>query len=244
MENAGRNPDWTRDEIMLALEFYLTHKDKIPGKTSQEIGKLSEEIKQTASLFGLSGDEKFRNTNGVYMKIMNLRSHDPAYTSQGKVGLPSVNKLEQEVWNRFGHDLEGLRQANTRIREALADVSTVSWPSDEAEPEIEEAAEGRLVTRLHRTRERSRKLVDKKKKSFLKQHSSLFCEACGFDFEKTYGDRGKGFIECHHTKPVHEMQPNETTKLSDLVLLCANCHRMIHAQRPWLTVDELQSILQ
>ena len=28
------------------------------------------------------------------------------------------------------------------------------------------------------------------------------CIACGFDFEKTYGTHGKGFIEVHHIKPL------------------------------------------
>jgi 5-methylcytosine-specific restriction protein A len=34
------------------------------------------------------------------------------------------------------------------------------------------------------------------------------------------------------------------TKLSDLALLCANCHRMIHARRPWLSMDELRAYLR
>lgn len=33
----------------------------------------------------------------------------------------------------------------------------------------------------------------------------LACEACGFDFEATYGPRGAGYIECHHVVPLHEI---------------------------------------
>ena len=178
------------------------------------------------------------------MKIMNIRSHDPAYTSQGKVGLPSANKLEQEVWDRFGNDLEGLQKVTSQIRGQLVTADPDAPSLEYDEPEIQEAAEGRIVTRQHRTRERSRKIVEQKKKSFLKAHKRLFCEACGFDFRATYGTRGEGFIECHHTTPVHEMKPNEKTKLSDLALVCANCHRMIHAKRPWLTMDRLAGILK
>lgn len=29
------------------------------------------------------------------------------------------------------------------------------------------------------------------------------CMACGFDFEKVYGEIGKGFIEVHHIKPLY-----------------------------------------
>jgi hypothetical protein len=31
------NPDWTRDELILALDFYLQHRPNPPGKNSQEI---------------------------------------------------------------------------------------------------------------------------------------------------------------------------------------------------------------
>ncbi|MCK5747644.1 MAG: HNH endonuclease [Oricola sp.] len=57
-------------------------------------------------------------------------------------------------------------------------------------------------------------------------------------FEERYGNVGRGFIEVHHTRPVHELWPGDKTTLADLVLICANCHRMIHRQRPWLSLDE------
>ena len=60
------------------------------------------------------------------------------------------------------------------------------------------------------------------------------------DLSKTYGDLGEGFIECHHKVPVSELKPGAKTKLSDLAVLCANCHRMLHRRRPWLSVDELR----
>jgi 5-methylcytosine-specific restriction protein A len=31
--------------------------------------------------------------------------------------------------------------------------------------------------------------------------------------------------------------------VGDLRLLCANCHRMVHAKRPWLTMEELAAVL-
>jgi hypothetical protein len=35
-------------------------------------------------------------------------------------------------------------------------------------------------------------------------------EVCHFDFAGRYGDRGKGFIECHHTKPLSDIRPTLT----------------------------------
>ena len=34
------------------------------------------------------------------------------------------------------------------------------------------------------------------------------------------------------------------TSLSDLVLLCSNCHRMIHKKQPWLELHELIEIIE
>ncbi|MDP6032209.1 MAG: HNH endonuclease [Alphaproteobacteria bacterium] len=40
-----------------------------------------------------------------------------------------------------------------------------------------------------------------------------------------------------------KLEVGERTKLSDLVLLCSNCHRMVHRKRPWLTVRELRELI-
>jgi hypothetical protein len=63
----------------------------------------------------------------------------------------------------------------------------------------------------------------------------LACAACGFDFERIYGKRGTGYIECHYVIPLHETGERRVT-ISDLALLCSNCHRMIHAKPPAVLV--------
>jgi len=113
---------------------------------------------------------------------------------------------------------------------------------DQDEQGIEEAEEGKVLTRLHRYRERSRALVEAKKKEALKALDCLQCEACGFDFAKEYGPAGNGIIDIHHTKPLHTLKPGETTKLSELALLCANCHRVIHSKRDWLSVEQVRAL--
>ena len=131
------------------------------------------------------------------------------------------------------------------IRQSTGRTSvTPSNASEEEDEELAEAEEGRILTRLHRSRERSRELIEKKKASMLKLHGCLKCEACSFDFKATYGPRGARFIEAHHIKPVHTLILGSKTRLEDLALLCSNCHRMVHVQRPWLTVQELKQLLR
>jgi len=58
----------------------------------------------------------------------------------------------------------------------------------------------------------------------------LRCEVpgCGFDFEQIYGVIGKGFAHVHHLTPFGGDSSERETKLSDLAVVCANCHAMIH----------------
>lgn len=82
----------------------------------------------------------------------------------------------------------------------------------------------------------------KVRRAFL-QGKELKCEVCGFDFGKTYGELGAGYIEVHHKKPVSDGE-RITDINEDLVMLCSNCHRMIHRGKDhMITVEELQNNL-
>ena len=109
--------------------------------------------------------------------------------------------------------------------------------------EAEEYSEGKVSYKLHKRYERNRKVVRKAKSKFWKKHGYYKCAACGFRFDEAYGSRGKKFIEGHHTKPISEMKSGEKTKVQDIALLCANCHRMIH-KKPLITIAELSKQLR
>ena len=240
----SRNPPWTRDELILALDLYLTHRHSLPAHESRGITDLSAILGKLAAKLGLSGDATYRNRNGIYMKLMNFRALDPEFTRQGKQGLRSTGRGDREVWREFSSDPKRCHEAAQAIRAAITSAELdVATAADDPDEEFAEAEEGRLLTRLHRHRERNRKLVEAKKQRALKQHGALRCEACSFDFGKRYGMRGQGFIECHHTRPVHELSEGHKTRLTDLALVCANCHRIIHVRRPWLSIEQLRAMV-
>ena len=71
----------------------------------------------------------------------------------------------------------------------------------------------------------------KNRSDAVKIHGTV-CQACGFDFEKTYGEIGKDYIEVHHIKPLCEREGAEgVNAATDLICVCANCHRMIHRRK-------------
>lgn len=107
------------------------------------------------------------------------------------------------------------------------------------------AKEGKKLTQLHIRRERNPKVIEAAKAMFMKANKGrLFCEACDFDFLETYGDRGYGFIEGHHRVPLSKLARQTRTKPTDIVLLCSNCHRMIHRQEPWISVQNLGQLVR
>jgi predicted HNH restriction endonuclease len=103
--------------------------------------------------------------------------------------------------------------------------------------------EGKERFRQHRHLERDGKIPRKAKAMRIAETGKLECDACGLDFFLTYDVLGKGFIEAHHTKPVSILGGKEKTKISDLALVCSNCHRMLHRGKKLLSVDALKKII-
>ena len=104
-------------------------------------------------------------------------------------------------------------------------------------------SEGKTALRQHIVRERNKHLIEMAKEAFKKAHGGkLYCEVCGCDFSYHYPGLGDGFIEAHHIKPVSKMKAGEKTKITDLVMVCSNCHSMIHRKKPWLSKTALSKI--
>jgi len=104
-----------------------------------------------------------------------------------------------------------------------------------------EASEGRMVQRLHRARERDRSIVDAKKNAARSANGALTCEACGFAPALRFEAASERAIEAHHLSPLASLPTDGGfTRMDDLALLCATCHRLVHALD--LSVDELREL--
>jgi 5-methylcytosine-specific restriction enzyme A len=77
------------------------------------------------------------------------------------------------------------------------------------------------------------------------EHFGARCSACGFDFEKVYGERGRGFIHVHHLIPLSEIgKEYRINPIEDLRPVCPNCHAMLHLGPEVLNVEQLQGLLR
>ena len=139
---------------------------------------------------------------------------------------PIRNKLEADVWERYGKDPTQLHEVVNAIKGHTHEKGV--WHQPVEDEDEAGANEGKLLYRAHRTRERCPKIVKRKKEQALKRDDRLICEICGFDSQRQYAALDKPFIECHHIIPLPKLRPGQPTRLADLALVCANCHRALH----------------
>lgn len=71
------------------------------------------------------------------------------------------------------------------------------------------------------------------------------CMACGFNFQRVYGDWGKDFIHVHHLKPISSYGGGQgVNPETDFIVLCPNCHAMVHRKRNnVLGLEELKKLI-
>lgn len=204
-----RNPKWHRDEIILALDLYF-NKDLGPmDSRNPKIIALSELLNRLPIIDHKPNQQTFRNPNGVTLKLSNFKALDPNYDGKG---MEAYSKLDKEVFEEFSADLSKLYQIASVIKQILDNpqlLEEVSNIENDETSAMDSVKEGQILYKLHKVRERDRKIIEAKKKRVLKENGELKCEACDFDFEKTYGVMGKGYIECHHLIPLSNFHVNK-----------------------------------
>lgn len=233
---SSRGPTWERDELILACDLVYRNGWKGLDHAHDRVIELSELLQKLPIHPMQVRGPKFRNSNGVARKTYDLATRHPDYRgTPTKGGAGDLVVLQEFLADgpRMSAIAAAIR-AGVQSGKLLDDLENI--------PDVDdldgEAIEGRLLERRHFARERDRRLRQKKIAEHLELNPNLLCFTCGFDFHAAYGAHGQGYIECHHVVPLHASGETRT-RLSDLVLICANCHRMIHRRDPWLTPDEL-----
>lgn len=70
------------------------------------------------------------------------------------------------------------------------------------------------------------------------------CTGCGKNFRRVAGGKGEKCLVVHHKKQLKDTDKPVETRVSDLAVVCANCHMMIHADRDKaLTLSQLRKLL-
>lgn len=89
-----RNPNWTREELVLALNLYLKTEYRKITQKNPEIIALADRIGRTAG--------------AVSFKLSNLASLDPVVKNNGKKGHANAGKATEDIFEEFQSNREAL----------------------------------------------------------------------------------------------------------------------------------------
>jgi hypothetical protein len=129
---APKNPPWSREELLLALELYVRHRPKLLTATHPDVAELSRLLNRLGRLTGLRTEDRFRNENGVAMKLSNFAAIDPSYDGKG---LEGGGRAERELWEHYlGEPEQIIREARRLAAEARRDDSLNARSALPAEP--------------------------------------------------------------------------------------------------------------
>jgi 5-methylcytosine-specific restriction protein A len=206
-------------------EAYLSFYDSLGGERTIESFHLS--LRNSRDSF----DSHFPRTNRVGWR----KNNKPAeLTGASKKIFDALGQLEEpDVWARIASNYSKLEPHEV-----------ASFDEIEAEEKsnldyLKTKTEGGIKVFVSKRIERNAAM----RANALEIHGTD-CMACGFNFNYAYGEWGRGFAEVHHLKPLHESAGERvsTNPLTDLVVLCSNCHRMVHRKASMtLSLDELKA---
>ena len=148
--------------------------DAVPG-----IDKNDAELLELSSLLSLlpihtnrPDEARFRNPNGVHMKLANFVRFDPAREG---AGLSGGNKLEADVWETYGKDPTQLHEVVNAIKGHTHEKGVWHQPvEDEGEAG---ANEGKLLYRALRAANSSFKVANSGRTSSAPELAQPSCKA-------------------------------------------------------------------
>ncbi|WP_270939778.1 HNH endonuclease [Romboutsia lituseburensis] len=212
-----KNPD----KLFEAFTIYIQSKGINPRKkfTVGEIGAILDECRKVGDI-----DIKDSNSYNYAITGMFANQKNRDYFSFLNKSIP---KELTDIANNTNRDNRKWKkiyeQEELYINKKYIKVNVNLSKSDKM------YKEGRkILVDNHMQIERNKKVIKNAKALFYKKHKRLFCEICGFDFEKAYGKLGEGFIEAHHINPVSKMKDGDETSIEDIMMVCSNCHSIIH----------------
>ncbi|MPR31784.1 HNH endonuclease [Salmonirosea aquatica] len=185
---------------------------------------------KTANYIDVEFDTLINPEENPLLNIESLESIDPNniqtwLPQQGGISVNKelVNSLES-IWFDF------------IIKNNYAKTSFLF--NEEAGNKIDTFREGKSIevtqTRYERNPEARRRCLS---------HYGYSCAVCHFNFERYFGEVGKGFIHVHHVNQISSIgNEYNVDPIKDLIPVCPNCHAMIHSRKTAFTIQEIKKI--
>jgi hypothetical protein len=149
----------------------------------------------------------------------------------------------EEQARNMGPTLFFLSELRRFSKSEIGSAPNVSWTanSEAPSPKLEASLEGNQISVLVNLYERRQK-----NRNACIRHYGAWCRVCEFDFAKTFGEIGNGYIHVHHLTPLASLggKSRKVDPIRDMLPVCPNCHEMLHQRAPEpYTIDELRKII-
>ncbi|PDT14320.1 HNH endonuclease [Rhizobium sp. J15] len=226
------NPKWTREETLLALDLLYQYNIRL-GREHKEVIALSELLQKAPIHPPETRRNNFREPHGVAKKIDNLllaveSNHGYGVSNADKAAVSDYPRSRKEELAALANSL----RASFILRDGAEEL-----------PDDEVFVEGKWLTVRHRKRDqrlRQRLLTKLRGKE-------LQCEMCSVSPPPIDRELQESRYEAHHRIPLAEAEHESETRVADMALLCACCHRTLHKMisrfRRWVSVAEGRSLL-
>lgn len=249
----ARLPEPAREDIHGPVVFPLENKSFVMDSMDFEIIDVEEEkiVLMPLRVSILHADYEV----DIWDKITSIRTDE--------INIKRIEQSDKELARliekhislvRLGNNTSEIRQVADSIIERQATIYGMSNAGSASEvikyyelPESEiesivSKPEGKLLTRIHSYKERDRAFVKKVKDYYRSKYGGeLICNICELIPNSFYGINGERALEAHHTKPIEMIQPDSITRVDEMAIICASCHRIIHSETPCLTVKEVRN---
>ncbi|HEY6434957.1 MAG TPA: HNH endonuclease [Ignavibacteriaceae bacterium] len=183
-----------------------------------------------------------KNTTNYYADIVGFRMFIKAvpFKINGEPFEEIPESLKKNYWR------DGVRLINDSIYNKIISIANIELSdgnlNDQKDTEfntvIIEGGKKKVFTTKYERKKESRDQA-------LHIHGYT-CQVCKFNFKDVYGDWGEGYIHVHHLKPLSTNDSEvEINPKTDLSVVCANCHSMIHRRKNiLLSLEDLKKKLK
>ncbi|MDZ4992311.1 hypothetical protein GNF80_04895 [Clostridium perfringens] len=163
----------------------------------------------------------------AYFTILDTKIIDRRWLDDLKKGISYESQYAPKEWKDWVDNIDSI---DINHKEPIMKDEEVNYTEIDSEKEF---LEGNTKERLIKVKERNSQIRRAKLDAFKTEFGQAFCEVCGENDEVV--------LDVHHEKiKVSDMDYEHKTKLSDLRVLCANCHRKVHGHN--VSVEHLISI--
>ena len=235
-----KNPDWKREELILALDLYFRLDYGQMHGRNIDIIQLSKELRQLDLHTNIPDPKAFRSINSVSLKLANFKKLDQNFSGKG---MRDGAKQDREIWNEFHCHRDTLNKEAGLIRQLyLKPQSKQEKQNITAETKMGYKSD--FLFQFHKNRETDPVIIKVKKEMVLANAKTLKCEVCRFDATAFYGELGNDLMEIHYNKEQKTDPGLESSEMDEFITVCSNCHKVLDKHHGLLNADDLKKIIK